>query len=70
MGPYCKFCDRRCFTYFPEDTPDYILKAYRPGVTIIATCVEGQRFEKNTVGYCYDDIKKLVDRKGEKIVRT
>lgn len=59
MGPYCNFCQRRCFVYFPEHTPEHILKAYRPGITIIATCAEGQKFEKDKNGYCYDDIIKL-----------
>ena len=55
MGPYCNFCNQRCFTYFPQETPDYILRAYGTS-TIIATCQGGQRFEKQRVGYCYDDI--------------
>ncbi len=56
MGPYCKFCKHRCFTFIPMDTPRDILDVYSTGVTIIATCPEGQRFEKKKLGYCYDDI--------------
>lgn len=59
MGPYCNFCGRRCFTYFPQETPQHILSAYGTS-TIIATCVGGQRFEKERVGYCYDDIKAII----------
>lgn len=55
MGPYCKFCNNRCFVHFPQGTPEHILKAYGSS-TIIATCPEGQRFEKEKVGYCYNDI--------------
>ncbi len=55
MGPYCNFCKRRCFLHFPQDTPDHILKAYGTS-TIIATCQSGQEFERQKVGFCYDDI--------------
>jgi len=59
MGPYCKFCDTRCFCYFPQGTPDHILKAYGTS-TIIATCPAGQAFEKRKVGYCYNDIVAII----------
>lgn len=55
MGPYCNFCDTRCFCHFPQGTPDHIREAYGSS-TIIATCSGGQQFEKRKVGYCYDDI--------------
>ena len=55
MGPYCKFCGTRCFCYFPQETPEHILKAYGTN-TIIATCPAGQEFERQKVGYCYNDI--------------
>ena len=58
MGPYCQFCDNRCFVHFPNDTPKSILKAYGT-VNIIATCPAGQAFEKKRVGYCYDDIRRV-----------
>ena len=57
MGPYCKFCGRRCFVPFPKETPAEILAAYRSGVAIIATCAEGQRYEKELTGYCLADIE-------------
>jgi hypothetical protein len=59
MGPYCKFCNNRCFIPFPQGTPKNIRKAYGTS-TIIATCDEGQKFEKEKVGYCYDDIVKIL----------
>jgi hypothetical protein len=59
MGPYCKFCDTRCFCYFPQNTPTEILEAYGTS-TIIATCPAGQAFEKKQTGYNYDMIKFAV----------
>jgi len=66
MGPYCKFCDLRCFVPFPEGTPAHIIGAYRPGVTIIATCPEGQAFEKKETGYCYSDILREIENSKQK----
>jgi hypothetical protein len=59
MGPYCNFCGERCFCHMPQETPEHILKAYGTS-TIIATCAAGQAFEKQKVGYCYDDIIKAI----------
>jgi len=59
MGPYCKFCQMRCFVPMPKGTPDYILTAYGSS-TIVATCQHGQAFEKQKTGYCYDDIKDAI----------
>ena len=61
MGPYCKFCDNRCFTFFPDATPKYILNKYREGVTIIATCRGGQDFERERTGYDYDEINRHIE---------
>lgn len=58
MGPYCKFCGNRCFIPLPENTPKEILEAYKGRADIIATCEAGQNFEKQKIGYCYDDIQK------------
>lgn len=60
MGPYCKFCDNRCFTYFPDNTPEYILAAYKTN-TIVATCRGGQDFEMGRIGYSYDRIMKHIE---------
>lgn len=57
MGPYCNFCNTRCFVPIPLHTPAKILQAYGTA-SIVATCTSGQEFEKNKVGYCYRDIKQ------------
>jgi len=59
MGPYCRFCDQRCFVHMPMETPAHIVKAYGNS-TIIATCRAGQAFEKEQVGYCYEDIQMAI----------
>ena len=59
MGGYCKFCNNRCFVPLPNGTPKHILAAYGSS-SILATCQQGQEFEKKNLGYCYDDIMKLV----------
>lgn len=59
MGPYCKFCGQRCFVPLPQKTPDYILVAYGT-VSIIATCKDGQVFERERHGYCYNDIWEAI----------
>ena len=59
MGPYCKYCNTRCFAFFPKWTPTHVLEAYRPGVTIIATCHQGQAAEKEATGYCWSDIQAM-----------
>jgi len=65
MGPYCKFCDRRCFVPFPAGTPKHILDAYGSN-DIIATCQGGQQFEKERIGYCYQDILDEIKKAQEK----
>ena len=59
MGPYCNFCNQRCFVHMPAGTPAKIVAAYGTS-TIIATCPAGQKFEREKVGYCYDDIKRAI----------
>ncbi len=61
MGPYCRFCNQRCFAFFPMATPQAALDAYGPNVQIIATCAWGQEFEKSKTGWCYDDIERQID---------
>lgn len=61
MGPYCKYCGQRCFARLPWETPAHILKAYG-SVSIIATCADGQKFEKEKIGYCYADIQAHVNQ--------
>ncbi len=60
MGPYCKFCNNRCFVHMPAETPMYILAAYGTS-TIIATCSAGQAFEKEKTGWCYGDIGREIE---------
>lgn len=42
MGPYCRFCGRRCF-----------VERFVPGhyVTILATCRAGMEHDRKTTGY-------------------
>ena len=69
MGPYCKFCDNRCFEHLPMATPPHILKAYGTNA-IIATFRGGQRFEKEKIGYCYDDIMAEISKMNKFICAT
>jgi hypothetical protein len=64
MGPYCKFCDHRCFVPFPEKTPQAILDAYGSS-SIVATCARGQAFERDKVGYCFGDILRALAQEKE-----
>lgn len=59
MGPYCKYCDRRCFTHLPAGTPAEAVEAYGTA-TIIATCRAGQDFELKEFGWCYDRIMAAI----------
>ena len=58
MGPYCKFCDRRCFVHITEQVPQHIRVAYLP-YSIMATCPQGQEYEKRKIGYCYADTQQV-----------
>ena len=46
MGPYCKFCDNRCFVHDPKNAGN-----------LLATCKRGQKYEKSKIGYCWDDLQ-------------
>lgn len=62
MGPYCNYCNQRCFVRLPilVSLPLAMRKAYREHhIDIIATCHGGQVFEKARIGYCYGNIKDL-----------
>lgn len=65
MGGYCQYCNNRCFTYFPEGTPEEAIKAYRPGVTIISTCQQGQQAEMERTGWCYGKIAETIQAKAQ-----
>ena len=62
MGPYCKFCNSRCFVHLPTDTPKEALEAYGTS-TIVATCERGQAFELEKVGWNYTKIRQAVVKK-------
>lgn len=68
MGPYCRFCNRRCFVHLTIDVPVKILEAYYPN-TIIATCPKGQEFEKSSFGYCFADVRQSLDRQDAQYAR-
>jgi len=59
MGPYCKFCDNRCFVPLTDKWPEHIVKAYGH-FSLAATCEAGKEFDKNKFGYCYDDAMSKV----------
>ena len=55
MGPYCRFCQRRCFVYTAA-WPEKVRAAYGR-FTIAATCSPGQEYERQKLGYCYADVR-------------
>jgi len=70
MGPYCRFCNQRCFVPIPEGTPQHILTAYAAvPANMMATCKEGMDYERARIGYSYASIGAVVAdykaRKGE-----
>lgn len=68
MGPYCDFCDTRCFAYLPLGTPRKVIRAYGTA-SILATCPTGQAFEKARVGYCFADIVRMLERRKPRAFR-
>jgi hypothetical protein len=60
MGPYCKFCNSRCFVHMPDEAPPEAIKAYGT-CGIIATCGKGQAFELGKVGWNYDKIRIFIE---------
>lgn len=67
MGPYCKFCNTRCFVPFPHDAPqqviDYFYAMYG-SLPILATCPRGQDFELLKTGFNLDSIRALSEEAG------
>lgn len=59
MGPYCNFCDNRCFVPLPMETPKEALQAYGTA-TIAATCAAGQAFELKKVGWNINLIRAAI----------
>ncbi len=60
IGPYCRFCQTRCFAHLPANTPQEIRTAYGTS-TIIATCAAGQVFEVQEVGWSWDLIQEAIE---------
>jgi hypothetical protein len=65
MGPYCKFCNNRCFIHPDKvgEWPTEIVEAYtlpKSGLIMMAaTCKGGQAFEKAKLGFCYADAQEV-----------
>lgn len=73
MGPYCKYCDTRCFVHLPEHTPAHVIQAYHQKgfmSPIIATCKRGQAFEQDRIGWCYDTIKAGIEATTQTFTRS
>lgn len=49
MGPYCRYCDHRCFVYDP----------LRSG-WLLATCERGKRHDRESAGYDIDSAREQV----------
>lgn len=64
MGPNCNYCGTQCFVPMPKDTPLRVLNAY-DNSSIVATCSSGQAFERDLIGYCHDDIQKMLPKRLE-----
>lgn len=67
MGPYCNFCNHRCFTYITSEMWDIkqvreIYQRYPKNIDIIATCRAGQAAEKQSIGICYDEIREMLQQ--------
>lgn len=50
MGPYCNYCDHRCFVYDP----------LRSG-WLLATCERGKRHDRESAGYDIDSARAQLD---------
>lgn len=61
MGPYCNYCNNRCFVHMPADAPPDAVAAYG-AFSILATCQRGQQFEMEKLGWNYDAILSAVKK--------
>lgn len=62
MGPYCHFCNNRCFVPITDALWSQMTEQQRKcyqgrSTTILATCPGGQAFEKEKIGVCLHDIR-------------
>src|ERR1700744_558522 len=60
MGPYCNYCNQRCFIHIPGTAPAHVRAAYGTS-TIAATCPGGKAYERSKVGFTCDDFKSYCD---------
>ena len=65
MGPYCNFCQRRCFVMIRDDDPIGLRQAYlRRGINLLATCQRGIEHDKQQVGWSLEDRIEAYQRAG------
>jgi len=55
MGPYCKFCNQRCFVPVPADPPAYATQV-GSSFSILATCEDGKAHDQEILGWNLDTI--------------
>ncbi len=62
MGPYCKFCNQRCFVHTPKLTPEVKVRALASKFgrvpDILATCSGGKKYDREVVGFDIDEVKR------------
>ncbi len=56
MGPYCKFCDNRCFVHDPTGGP-----------LILATCAKGKDHDRRSLGY---DVEMARAKRAEELAKV
>ena len=64
MGPYCKFCDRRCFVDpmiwgLLSTSQKRVLGDH--GYPLLATCAAGQEHDRQKLGLDYSEIRKTLE---------
>lgn len=55
MGPYCNYCQQRCFVRIPQDAPAELKAAYGTA-SLMATCARGIANEQEKLGYSYKSL--------------
>lgn len=54
MGPYCQYCDQRCFVPDPHGAA-----RIHGSPIILATCTKGKARDRKSVGYDIDEAREL-----------
>ncbi len=54
MGPYCRYCDTRCFV--PDPWGEFRIHGAR---IILATCMKGKERDRAVAGYDIDRAREL-----------